>query len=259
IGLGDERKIEKTLEACGKVARRIASLAPDTILIISPHAAYYADWIYIAEGTSAQGSFAQFGAPLNSFRVHYDTDFVEALVVEAEAQAVSAGCVSGAARPLDHGVMVPLYLIEEEYALASSRFVVIGGSGLAPEELIAFGRCIARVAEKSAKDIVLVASGDLSHKLKADGPYGFDPAGPLFDEAFGRVVCSGKPLDFASLDKDLCEDAAECGLSGFTMLAGAIEETAKLSGDEFSSELLSLEGPFGVGYGVAAFERKKGE
>ena len=103
---------------------------------------------------------------------------------------------------------------------------------------------------------MLLVSGDLSHKLEADGPYGFDPAGPRFDEAFRRVVESGDPTGFAELDPSMCEAAAECGLSGFIMLAGALAGEKAESGASFSSELLSYEGPFGVGYGVAAYERE---
>ena len=49
-----------------------------------------------------------------------------------------------------------------------------------------------------------------------------------------------------ALDPSFCDRAGECGQRGFCMLAGT------LSGKVFQSELLSYEGPFGVGYGVCA-------
>jgi aromatic ring-opening dioxygenase LigB subunit len=84
--------------------------------------------------------------------------------------------------------------------------------------------------------------------LKDDGPYGFVPEGPVFD----KMVCDsfanndlGSMFDY---DEKLCETAAECGLRSFEIMAGALD------GLEHTGELLSYEGPFGVGYGVAAFE-----
>lgn len=46
---------------------------------------------------------------------------------------------------------------------------------------------------------------------------------------------------------DLAENAAECGLRSFWIMAGALDRLA------VDAELLSYEGPFGVGYGVASF------
>ncbi|MCL1798874.1 MAG: hypothetical protein FWG23_03955 [Eggerthellaceae bacterium] len=259
VGRGEERGIADTIGAYREVARRVAAHRPDTVLFISPHTAYYGDWIYLAGGQRAHGSFAEFGAPGISFSLQYDTGFRDALDGAAASAGVRAGCVTDKARELDHGVLVPLYFIAQELPPSSYRALCIGGSGLPAEELLAFGRCLARVAAEREGAAVLVVSGDLSHKLKADGPYGFDPAGPLFDAAFGEVVRSGKPLGFAGLDPKTCRDAAECGLSGFIMLAGALDETERLGKGPFSSELLSLEGPFGVGYGMAAFEGGQGE
>ena len=257
IGRGEEKEISDTLEGFREVARRIAAHKPDTLLFISPHSAYYGDWVYLGAGTGARGTFGKFGASRLSFSLSYDVDFREAIVSEAQVSGIPAGCVSETPRELDHGVLVPLYFIEKELSASSYRAVSIGGSGLPRDSLLAFGRCLARAAAGREGTSILVASGDLSHKLKEDGPYGFDPAGPVFDAAFGDVVRSGKPLGFAGIDPKTSEAAAECGLSGFIMLAAALDETESLDGGGFTSELLSLEGPFGVGYGVAAFERKE--
>jgi hypothetical protein len=53
---------------------------------------------------------------------------------------------------------------------------------------------------------------------------------------------------FLAFDMDFCDNAAECGLRSFIIMAGALD------GKAVKSELLSYEGPFGVGYAVAAFE-----
>ncbi|MCL2827104.1 MAG: AmmeMemoRadiSam system protein A, partial [Eggerthellaceae bacterium] len=255
VGRGEEAKISATLEAYHEVARRIAGHKPEILVFISPHSAYYSDWVYIGSGEGARGDFGQFGARRVSFSLDYDARLRDAIIAEAKTAGVPAGLVSKNPRELDHGLLVPLYFIDQELSADSYLAVSIGGSGLPRDVLAAFGGCLARACAACAETAVLVASGDLSHKLTKDGPYGFDPAGPVFDAAFGDAVTAGLPLRFREIDPTVCEDAAECGLSGFTMLAAALDETVRLEGAGFSSELLSLEGPFGVGYGIAAFER----
>ena len=87
----------------------------------------------------------------------------------------------------------------------------------------------------------------MSHKLKEDGPYGFAPEGPKFDRTVAEMFAHGNLEGLFGLDAALCDGAAECGLRSFQIMAGALEAT----GEPFASELLSYEGPFGVGYAVA--------
>ncbi len=48
IGRGEEEKIKATGEACKKVAKDIASLKPDTIIIITPHGPLFSDAVAIS-------------------------------------------------------------------------------------------------------------------------------------------------------------------------------------------------------------------
>ncbi len=256
VGRGEENGIADTIRGYEYVASRIAEIAPDDIIIISPHTAYFADWIYIAGGNDASGSLSQFRAPQVQIKLAYDTELRSKIERLAKDAGVPAGSVDQGGKPLDHGMMVPLYYIDKEYSTDKYEAVSIGGSALPREKLLEFGKCLADATNAIDRKCVLLVSGDLSHKLKEDGPYGFDPAGPDFDEAFVKVVQSHDPTGFANLDNKMCEDAAECGLSGFIMMAGAIDEASTISGKSFTSELISHEGPFGVGYGVAVYERE---
>lgn len=254
VGRGEELKIQATLDGYEKVAKRIAEIAPQTIVIISPHTAYYADWIYVAGGRRAQGDLAQFRAPEVSITLDYDGVMREVLDEIAQSEGLPAGTTSSDARPLDHGMLVPLYFIDKAFPSSEYKAISIGGSAVPRDQLLEFGAAISKAADKCGRKCVLLVSGDLSHKLEASGPYGFDPAGPVFDDAFQEIVRSGDPLKFAELDEQICEDAAECGLSGFIMMAGALREACADNGMACECELVSHEGPFGVGYGVAMFE-----
>ena len=43
VGRGEERGIQKTIDAYREIARRIAALRPETIVVSSPHAPLYRD------------------------------------------------------------------------------------------------------------------------------------------------------------------------------------------------------------------------
>ncbi len=97
------------------------------------------------------------------------------------------------------------------------------------------------------KRLAWIASGDMSHRLKKDGPYGLHPSGAKFDQKFISLLKKKDVQGILNLDRKLVEEAGECGLRSFCMLLGALEgEKIK-----WQPKVLSYEGPFGVGYLVA--------
>jgi len=105
-----------------------------------------------------------------------------------------------------------------------------------------------RIKNKESR-IAVIASGDLSHCLKEDGPYGLHPDGPKFDKALIEAL---KKMDIETILKldEIYPGAGECGLRSFCFLLGILEA----SGINWKAEILSYEGPFGVGYLVASFK-----
>jgi aromatic ring-opening dioxygenase LigB subunit len=99
------------------------------------------------------------------------------------------------------------------------------------------------------KKYALIASGDMSHCLKEDGPYGFNPDGPKFDKELTEALKKKEIETILKLD-DKYPEAGECGLRSFCFLLGILEA----SGQSWQPEILSYEGPFGVGYLVANFK-----
>lgn len=253
VGRGREREIRSTTNAYREVARRIAALEPQTIAVSSPHTAMYLDYLHIAPGPGASGDLSRFGDATDGSRVTYDEEMVSELCRLAREEGLPAGTSGEREHDLDWGVLVPLHFIQEAYAeLAAAghepapyRVVRMGISGLGPLDHYRMGQLVQRAAASLGRRVAYVASGDLSHKLAADGPYGFSPDGPVFDELCCDALASGSFLDLLTMDPGLCECAAECGLRSFQIMAGALDRTP------VTAELLSHEGPFGVGYGVA--------
>jgi AmmeMemoRadiSam system protein A/AmmeMemoRadiSam system protein B len=245
VGRGEEKGIQATTDAFEYVARRIAIVKPDTIVLASPHSVMYADYIHISPGRRTRGDFSRFGAPQAAIGKEYDAELVEALTELAYEANVRAGTLGEKDASLDHGTLVPLHFIEQQYQ--DYKLVRVSLSG---QPLIAhyrFGQLVARAAKRLDRRIVFVASGDLSHKLKSDGPYGFAPEGPEFDRQVTDAMKTGDFMAFLHMGEAFCEAAGECGLRAFIEMAGALDGLA------VAPDFRSYEGPFGVGYAVCGY------
>lgn len=248
VGAGQEARIADTIVAYEEVARRVAEHAPDVVVIASPHAPLYRDGFFIADAPTEEGSLAAFGHPDERIAIHTDLAFAQAVTDRLKRRSIPTAGAPSRHEEIDHATYVPLHFLSRHIDLSSVAVVRIGLSALSDSDHEFLGLSITRAAEDLGRRAVLIASGDLSHKLTEDGPYGFDAAGPAFDRAVTDLFAHGQLRALGRLDAELCESAAECGLRSFEIMAGALE------GLPFTPELLSYEGPFGVGYAVAAFE-----
>ncbi|MBR0266538.1 MAG: AmmeMemoRadiSam system protein A [Clostridia bacterium] len=245
VGRGSEKQILKTIQAYETVAAEIAEIRPETIIVTSPHVVMYADYFHISPGKQATGDFGRFRAPEVSFRVRYDTELVKAVCGLAKEKDFPAGELGERDRQLDHGTMVPLYFVEQQYQ--DYQLIRIGLSGLSLAKHYEFGMILRQAVEQTGRRTVLIASGDLSHKLQTYGPYGFAPEGPEYDrrimDTAGRAAF-GEMLEFK---ESFCDKAAECGHRSFVILAGAMD------GMSVETKVYSHEDITGVGYGICSF------
>lgn len=245
VGKGREHEIQATVDAYRAAALRAAEWKPEVLVIISPHSVAYADYFHLSPGSGAAGDMARFGAPQVRIEAQYDAKLVSEIMRLAQAAGIQAGTLGQRERELDHGTLVPLFFLRE--AGVNCPLVRVGLSGLGPSAHYRLGKCIAQAAGGLPRRTVVVASGDLSHKLTEDGPYGYAPQGPEFDRQATRAMAEGDFLRFLTFDPAFCDAAAECGLRSFQIMAGALDGLA------VTPELLSYQGNFGVGYGVAVF------
>ena len=245
VGKGEEKAISSTISAYQEAARQVAACHPDTLVILSPHALMYADYFHLSPGASASGDLREFGAPQVRISAAYDTAFVRTLSALAEENGIPAGTLGERRRWLDHGTMIPLWFLNQQGV--TCPIVRIGLSGLPLSMHYRLGQCIQETARKLDRAIAVIASGDLSHRLKAEGPYGFRPEGPEYDQRIMAIMGKAEFGELFSFSERFCARAGECGHRAFVIMAGALD-AAKISARQ-----LSYEGPFGVGYGVCVY------
>jgi AmmeMemoRadiSam system protein A len=248
VGRGEERRLRATTEAYEAAARFVAEARPDAIVITTPHSVLYRDYFHISPGEGARGDFARFGAPELRVRAAYDRALRWELCRLAQTEHFPAGTEGERDPALDHATMIPLLFLQRAYgAQPLPPILRIGLSGLPLTEHYRLGMLIRQAAENLGRQVSVVASGDLSHRLKPDGPYGYRPEGPQYDARVMDVLGRADFGELFSFSESFCEAAGECGHRSFTILAGALDGTA------VSPRRLSCEGPFGVGYGVCLF------
>ena len=245
VGQGQEKKITQTIEALEQVCNEIAEFAPETIIFITPHNVNYLDYFHISPGKSATGDLWKFNGKWTSCDVKYDYTLASEISYIAERAGVRAGFSGEKEAKLDHGVVVPMWFINNVYK--NYKAIRISQSGFDAAEHYRFGMCISTAVEQTGKKVVLIASSDLSHKLAVHSAHGYAPEGEMFDNAVLNALSSGNFLELFEIDNGIRERAGECGYRSLMILAGYFDRL------NVEANLLSYEAPFGVGYAVASF------
>lgn len=252
IGRGEEEKIRRTSDACHKISKEIKKIRPDTIVIVTPHGPLFSDAIAISGGESISGNLKKFNAENIEIDLKIDTILTDKIIANAKKEKISVLKINDSVAKkykinyeLDHGSMVPLYFINQQY----SNFKIVHITyGMLPKlQLYKFGMCIKDAIMDSDINAVFIASGDLSHRLIKDGPYEYSPYGEKFDNEILALLSKGDVYGVFNMDYQTVEKASECGLRSYYIMLGAMD------GNEFTGELLSYEGTFGVGYSVMKF------
>lgn len=242
VGRGQERGAQATLDGFATLREQLAAAAADVLLLICPHGPIAEGTFQILDGPLF-GDLGRFGAPACRFARESDTDLVAALLAEAQARELPLRPVSEWERD-DHSAWVPLHFLQD--AAPQATIVLLSISPLLPHNHYALGRAVAEVLEASPKRVAVIASADGSHVLNADGPYGFHPAGPRFEQEFQRAVEAWDINTMLAFPSSLRSEAAEDCVASVTFLMGALSRHAT------RPRILASESPWGVGYTTVA-------
>ncbi len=249
VGKGEEEKISDTSSSLHQVGKEISKKAPSTIILITPHGTMFQDAISLSYEDEICGDLKKFAAPSISRKLQINKALTSKIYELAQKESVASILATNSllnkyniSLSIDHGSLVPLYFIDKYYE--QYKFVHITYAPLSDIDLYKFGVCINKAVEELKEEAIFIASGDLSHKLKEEGPYGYNPFGEKFDKEFLHNLENGDVKAIFNMEKETVYNAGECGMRSTAILLGALE------GNKFRGELLSYEGTFGVGYGV---------
>ena len=250
VGGSRIEQVADSQRALREFARRLIDTRPETIIVISPHSPLDPRVFTARANEELNGDFRDFHAPDVKLTFKNDLELLDAIKRAASHESVELHKL-GRDHPLDHGAMVPLYYLSE--AGWNGPIVVIGFTLQSNEKHMAFGRAIEKAARAINRRTALVASGDLSHRLIVGGPYEYEPLAHLFDEQVVEAIAAGDPEGILGIDPDLRNLAGECGYRSIVIALGSAGENLR------SHQVLSYEGPFGVGYMVAVLVDENSE
>lgn len=242
--------VRQTTSAMKRLAAIVRDARPEVVVVISPHSPLFEDAVAIHAANPLEGDFSMFMAGQVSLSFENDLALAREIARRAGAMGVATLLLDERERHayrvegrLDHGVLVPMHFVVE--AGVSVPIVAMGMALLPREKLYAFGTAVAQAVKELGRRAVVIASGDMSHRLTRGAPAGYDPRGAEFDERIVELLRAGDVEGILSLDGSLVDRAGECGYRSLVMALGTLDRRA------FESEVLSYEGPFGVGYAVA--------
>ena len=241
VGGIESARVRASAEAMRELDGMLAMVDADVAVVISPHSPSSMTSLPVRRRLHLVGDLGRFRAPQIRFEADTDIELANRLV--AEGQRAGFSLIWAEEGELDHGVVVPLHSLP--HTMANKPCVFLGVSGWPLKRFVDFGSWLpASLRDRSA---IVIASGDLSHCLTPEAPYGFHPEGRVFD----RVVIDALQNDewdrIEGMDPDFIEEAGECGLRPLAILLGAARAAS------LASRVLSYEAPFGVGYPVVAF------
>lgn len=240
IGRANFGFLAKTTAAYKQIGTDLKIAGINTIILISPH------------GFPQANSFTLNVAPEMEINLK-DFGFIPPKTI-LNGDALLADQIKTALRPefplqlisettLDQGSAIPLYLLKN--SVSDFKIIVISpANGLNLEELLNFGAKLQTVIAASDKNIAVIASGDLSHRLKKKSPGGYSPKGAKFDNKLIEYLNEPATAreNILKMDAKLISDAGECGLKPIIILLGV------LNGLNWQPEVLAYQTDFGIGY-----------
>lgn len=245
IGRGEEKKISEITAAYQEAAREIRAVHPDTIVIVSPHAPSYMDYIQLTAPDMSVDDMSQFGDPMDQFIIYNDGELVAEMERLAKEENFPMGTLGTQNGRLDHGTMVPLYFIKD--MLPNTKIVRMSIGGLSNLDHYHAGQILQKAAENLDRNVAVIASGDLSHCQKAGTNYGYKACGPAYDKEIMKIMGEGDFLDLVEMPEKEAEEAMVCGHKPFCVMAGSFD------GYRPFSRPIAHSAEFGVGYGICTY------
>lgn len=248
VGGENCRKIDGVAQAMKEIGKDMEKAGVDTLIFITPHGNVFSDVLTCLALPHLYGDLRTFGCPQVRIEAENDLELLYESARNAAARGIDLVLVDekNAAKyrlnpHLDHGIVVPMYFLKKA-GLRNFNLLAVSSGGLPLLKLYSFGQALVEASDKLNRRIAVIASGDMSHRLKEDGPYGYHPKGPQFDQMVKEYLKRGDVEAILNIPGDIREEAGECGYRSLVIMLGALD------GRDFRVRHVEYAGPFGVGY-----------
>ncbi|MEF8847388.1 MAG: AmmeMemoRadiSam system protein B [Candidatus Paceibacterota bacterium] len=241
VGKEKIQRVSDTIESMETLADDLKQKDPQTVIVISPHAPQNPNSFVINNAEFFKGHFHQFGDLSTELAFQNDLALVKSIEDKFKDKGISLK--KRGFRELDHGTLVPLYYLTQ--GKPNLQIVSLAYSNLSLEEHYRMGETLREASE--GKNVGLVASGDMSHRLTQGAPAGYSPRGKEFDQKLIKLINKKDVEGILNMDSTLVEQAGQCGYRSLVIALGALQDLS------CEPEVLSYEGPFGVGYLTVSF------
>jgi AmmeMemoRadiSam system protein A len=233
--------VSATVNALREVARHVVQSRPDTLVVISPHGPRRRHSFGVWDGAKLTGDLARFCAPEISVSLPNDVPLATGIAEKAETAGIATWFIGP--HELDHGAVVPLWFLVEAGWAGPLVVLSLATSGLNGD--FELGEAISAAATRLGRQVAVIASGDMSHCLTPTAPGGYDSRAALFDRNFIQNLRRGDLPGAVSAEANLVTAAGEDVIESTAVACASVRWNAT------GHRVLSYEGPFGVGYGVA--------
>lgn len=237
--------LEKTVTAYNLIAQKLKEKNVSSLVIISPHGSASNKSFTINLAPEVRIDLKDFGFITSNTLISGDISLADkikdGLRPEIPIELVSE-------EVLDYGSAVPLYLLSKK--IPTLKTVIISpAKELTASSYFSFGKKLQEIIATNDKNIALIASGDLSHRLKKKSPGGYSPKGAKFDNKIIENISIGPAAldNIINLDQKFVTAAGECGWRPLLILLGALSE------HDWQAEILAYQTDFGIGYLSAEF------
>lgn len=229
----------------------------ETWVVIEPHGVRVDGMMAVSVSERAQGEVRPEGPGGQGLSVEFtvDTDLAERIAAAAAIRAVPVARVAyggsagpASCYPLGWGAIIPLWHLAGASPDVPRIVVVTPSRRLAWEDMVRFGEALFDATESTGTRVGLVASADLAHAHLASGPYGYDDAASVFDQAVRDAIAAGDLLRLLTIDPSIVAAARPDGQWQLLVLAGVLARA------HLRPVLLSYEVPTYFGMLCAACE-----
>lgn len=247
IGKANTAILAKTNETFEEIINELKEIKIGSVIIITPHGPSLNEGFVLNIAPEFQINFESFGDFATKASIKGDIRLAqtikEKLQNEFSLQVTSQ-------EVLDYGSAVPLYKLLP--LIKDCRVLPITYCPDSIEKNFSFGEALKKIIDESNDSILLIASGDLSHRLKKGAPGGYSPKGAKFDNKLIEYLSSPKTAreNIEKMDNNIIKDAMECGLKSIALALG-------VCGQSYEIQILAYQTELGIGYLSAQLETNK--